>query len=87
MKFRTTNLGGRWCYMLKRFEMVDHIIITVRLKELPLLLETLDTGAWKVLSASKISQMWQKRIWGGRETLFYYLKPHFSNGSGLGSFF
>ena len=48
--------------MLKRFEMVDHIIITVRLKELPLLLETLDTGAWKVLSASKISQMWQKRI-------------------------
>ena len=57
------------------------------LKELPLLLETLDTGAWKVLSASKISQMWQKRIWGGGETLFYYLKPHFSNGSGLGSFF
>ena len=56
-------------------------------KELPLLLETLDTGAWKVLSASKISQMWQKRIWGGGETLFYYLKPHFSNGSGLGSFF
>ena len=63
--------------MLKRFEMVDHIIITVRLKELPLLLETLDTGAWKVLSASKISQMWQKRIWGEGGNTFLLFEATF----------